>query len=98
MASPRDVRGFAVRGGAAVIPRRFLASAYWRAVTETFRFRASDRTRLNVSSGALRSHPSTRLMVSADDIDEAGRGSAMMGRPAGCSSAVNDDGCTWLIL
>ena len=81
-----------------MIPSLLFASEYWRAVTDTFKLRASERTRLNVSVGELRSHPSTRRMVSADDMDEAGRGSAMRARPAGNRSAVDDNSCTGLIL
>ena len=63
-------RGAAVRGGAAVMPRRFFASEYWRAVTATLRLRASALTLLNDRVGAFRSHPSINMTVSAEDIDD----------------------------
>src|SRR5262245_48931902 len=89
-------RGAAVRGGAAVMPRRFFASEYWRAVTATLRLRASALTRLNERVGAFRSQPSINTTVSAEDIDEGGRGSGIERGLAADANRGEVDTCTRL--
>src|SRR5262245_5997705 len=80
------------RGGAPVMPSRFLASEYWRAVTATLRLRASERTCLKLRLGALRSHPSIRRMVSSALSEDWDSGSGMA-RASRQGPDVGDNEC-----